>query len=87
MVMDVKDVEKSISEVYRETLGSKRCNFVQYVHLTRADYNKLKLLAFVENQSRAAISRNAIVVALQEYEAQNGRIVELAEEAVQDDFR
>lgn len=77
----------SIREVYRETLGSKRCNFVQYVHLTRADYNKLKLLAFVENQSRAAISRNAIVAALREYEAENGNIVKLAEETVQDVFK
>ena len=85
--MEMEDVMNSIRDVYRETLGAKRCNFVQYVHLTRADYNKLKLLAFVENQSRASISRNAIVTALQEYEAQNGRIVELAEEAVQDDFR
>lgn len=77
----------SIREVYRETLGSKRCNFVQYVHLTRADYNKLKLLAFVENQSRASISRNAIVAALREYEAENGNIVKLAEETVQDVFK
>ena len=80
-------MRNSIREVYRETLGSKRCNFVQYVHLTRADYNKLKLLAFVENQSRASISRNAIVAALREYEAENGNIVKLAEETVQDVFK
>lgn len=85
--MEMEDVMNSIREVYRETLGSKRCNFVQYVHLTRADYNKLKLLAFVENQSRAAISRNAIVAALREYEAENGNIVKLAEETVQDVFK
>lgn len=60
--MEMEDVMNSIKEVYRETLGSKRCNFVQYVHLTRADFNKLNLLAFVENQSRLAISRNAIVL-------------------------
>lgn len=78
-------IKKAIEEVQRDTLLPNRFLFVQYTRFERVNYNKLKLLAFVENQSCGALLRDLTTEAIKNYEKKNGSLVKLAREALKDE--
>ncbi|SCG86932.1 hypothetical protein [Methanobacterium congolense] len=77
-----EEIKKAINELERDTALPGRFNFVHRAYFERIAYNKLKLLAFVEKSSRAALIRDLTSRGIREYEKEHGNLVELAREAL-----
>jgi hypothetical protein len=79
-----EEILKAIGEVQRDTVLPGRFVFVQYARFERVGFNKLKLLAFIENSSRGALVRTITSQAIKDYEKENGNLVNLALKALKE---
>lgn len=80
----IKDMEKAVQELKRDTGQPSRKTFKQDVFFDRKAFHKLSIISVLEGEFRGKLGEMSINEYIKEYEAENGNLLGLAEQYIKE---